>query len=60
MVDIARKTYEKNRVETLVDNDGTLLLNEKEIEEGLDHKTLQDITANHSDHRKRRHDLDNK
>ena len=60
MVDISRKKYEKNCVETLVDNDGTWWLNEKEIEEGLDHKNLRNITANHSDHRKRRHDLDNK
>ena len=41
MVDIIRKTYERNGIEILVDNDEILWLNEKHIEEGLDHKNLQ-------------------
>ena len=44
MVDINRKTYERNGIETIVDNDGVLSLNKKHIEEGLDHKDLQEIT----------------
>ena len=40
MVDISRKIYEKNGITTIVDNDGILLLNEKHIEEELDHKHL--------------------
>ena len=31
MVDISRKTYERNGIETIVDNDGILWLNEKHI-----------------------------
>ena len=37
MVDMSRKTYESNGIETIVNNDGILRLNEKHIE-GLDHK----------------------
>ena len=44
MVDIRRKTYETNGVETIVDNDGILWSNEKHLE-GLDHKSLQEITT---------------
>ena len=48
MVDISRKTYEINEVETIVDNDWILWLNEKRIERGLD---LQEITTKyHSGH----------
>ena len=36
MVDISTETY-KNGVETMKDNDGILWLNEKHIEEGLNH-----------------------
>ena len=46
MVDINRETYGRNGVETIVDNDGILWLNEKHIEEGLDHKDLREITIN--------------
>ena len=38
MVDISRKRYERNGIEARVFNDGILWLNEKHIEEGLDHK----------------------
>ena len=45
MVDIRRKTYERNGIETIVDNDWILWLNEKHIEEKLDHKNLREFTA---------------
>ena len=32
MVNISRKTYERNGIESVVDNDGILWLNEKHIE----------------------------
>ena len=35
---------ERNGMETIVDNDEILWLNEKHIE-GLDHKTLREITT---------------
>ena len=58
MVDINRKTYERNGIETIVDNDGVLSLNKKHIEEGLDHKDLQEITIKyHSDYREHRYEL---
>ena len=44
MVDISRKTYEKNGIETIVDNYEICWLNEEHIIEGLDHKNLQEIT----------------
>ena len=43
MVDISRKTYERNGIETIVDHDGILRLNEKHIEKSLDHKNLQEL-----------------
>ena len=61
LVDINRKTYERKGVETTVDNDGILWVNEKHIKEGLDHKNILEITIKyHSDHRTHRYDLDNK
>ena len=55
MVDISRKTYEINVMETKIDNDGVLQLNVKHIEEGLD---LRQIKTNYnSNHRKHRCDL---
>ena len=61
MVDISRKKNGKNGIEPVADNDGILWLNEKHIEEGLDHKNLQEITIKYySDHRKHRYELDNK
>ena len=57
MVDISRKTYEINGAETIIDNDGILWLNEKDIK-GLDHKKLQEITLKYlSDHRKHKHGM---
>ena len=36
----SRKMHEKNDIETIVDNDGTLSFNEKHIEKELYHKNL--------------------
>ena len=44
MVDICRKLYERNGIKTPVGNNEISLLNEKHVEEGLDHKSLQEIT----------------
>ena len=57
-VDISRKRYEKNSIETKADSDGILWLNEKYIEEGLNHKNLRGITIKYrSDHRNYRYEL---
>ena len=45
VVEISRKMYERNVIETIVQNDEILWLNEKHVEEGLDHKYLQEITT---------------
>ena len=58
MVNISREMSERNAIEAIVDNDGILRLNEKHIEEGLDHKHLWEIAIkHHSDHRKHRYEL---
>ena len=44
MVDISSKTYKRNCIETIVDNDEILWSNEKHIEKRLDHKNFQEIT----------------
>ena len=44
MVDISKNTYENNDIEVIVDGIGTLWLNEKHVEEKLDHKNLPVIT----------------
>ena len=41
MVEINRKTYERNDEETIVDNNTMFWLNEKYIEEELDHKNFK-------------------
>ena len=50
MIDVSRKTYERNGIETItiVDSDGILWLNEKHIEERLDHKSLREVTTKHN------------
>ena len=51
-----RETYEKDIIETIVDNYGILCLNRRHAEEGLYHKKLREITTKyHSDHRKHRY-----
>ena len=58
MVDIRQKTYEINGIKAIVDNYGILWLNEKHIEDGLDHKNLREITTKyHSDHRQHKYEL---
>ena len=42
-VDISRKTYRRNGIERIVDNDRILWLNEKHIEQRSDHKDLREI-----------------
>ena len=41
---ITKETHEKNGVEVIVDNNGTLWLNKMHIEKKLDHKNLPVIT----------------
>ena len=41
MVDIGRQTYERNSVETKLDGDKLIWLNEKYIEERLNHTLLK-------------------
>ena len=53
MVNINRKMYERNGIETIVDNDEILWLNEAQIKEVLDYKNLREITKN----RKHRNEL---
>ena len=58
MVDVRRKTYESNGIEKIVNNDEILWLNEKHIEEGLDHKNLREITTKYSsNYRKHRYEM---
>ena len=45
MLDISKKTYERNGIGEILQNDGTFCLNEKHIEEGLGHKSLREITT---------------
>ena len=44
MVNITKEAFENNDIEAIVDSVNTLWLNEKNIEEKLDHKTLPAIT----------------
>ena len=44
MIDISRKTYDKNDTEILVENDEILWLNEKHIVQRFYHKRLEEIT----------------
>ena len=58
MVHISTKTYEKNGIETMIDNDRILWLNQKHMEEELYHKKLREITIKYfSDNRKHRYEL---
>ena len=53
MVDISRKTYERNGIGTIKDNDAILRLNDEHIEEGLYHKKLRLITIKYHSHQKK-------
>ena len=58
MVDISRKTYERNGVETIVNSDGTLWLNKKHIKEGLDYRNLHVTNVKYySAYRKHRYEV---
>ena len=58
MICISRKTYERNGIETIIDNGGILWLNEAHAEEGIDHENLREIiTKYNSNHRKNRYEL---
>ena len=58
MICISRKTYERNGIETIIDNGGILWLNETHAEEGIDHENLREITTKYnSNHRKNRYEL---
>ena len=51
MVNISRERYERNGVETIVDSNAILLLNERLISDRLDHKNLRRTTGKYlSDH----------
>ena len=58
MVDISRKTYERNGVETIVDNDVILWFNEKYMEEELGDQNVRETAIKYtSNHRKHRYEL---
>ena len=57
MIGISRKIYQRSGVETVVDSDGILQLNEKHIGKGLHHKTWVSTVKYPSDHRKHRYEL---
>lgn len=48
MVNINSEACERNGIETIVDSDGIIWLNEKDAEEGLDHKSLPMVTREYS------------
>ena len=48
MINLSRETCERNGIETIVDNDGILPLNEKNIDGQLGHKNLQEITIKYN------------
>ena len=58
IVDTSKKKCERNCIETRVDNHGILWLNEKHIEEELNHKSLWEVTIKYyTDHRKHKYEL---
>ena len=58
MANTNRKTHERNGIESIAENDEILQLNEKYIEEGLNHKHLREITTKyHPGHKKHRYGL---
>ena len=58
MFDISRKRYGRTGVQTIVDSDGILSLNEKKIKGRFDHKKLQLTTVKYlSDHGKHKYEL---
>ena len=58
MVSINKETYENDNIETIVDGNNVLWLNEKHIEEKLGHKNLADITNKYDQmYKSHRHEL---
>ena len=58
MVEISKEKHERNVIETIVDKDRILWLDEEHKEEVLDHKNLRETTIkDHSDDRKHRYEL---
>ena len=58
---LAKKTYENNEIEVIVDCIGTLWLNEKHMEEKLGHRNLPVITNKYDQvYRKHRYELVNR
>ena len=58
MVNITKETYGNNGIEAIVDNVGNLWLNEKHIEEELDHKNLPVVTNEYDPvYKKHRYEL---
>ena len=57
MIGISRKLYQRNGVETVVDSDGILQVNEKNIGKGLHHKTWVSTVKYPSGHRKHRYEV---
>ena len=58
MVNITKKTLENNDIEVIVDTVNALWLNEKNIEEKLDHKNLPVATNKYDKiYKKRRYEL---
>ena len=61
MFNIDKETYENNDIEAIVDDKGSLWLNEKNIEEKLGHKNLPAITNEYDQvYKKSRYELVNK
>ena len=61
MFNIAKETLENNGIEVIVDSGNALWLNEKNIEEKLDHKNLAAISNKYGKiYKKWRHELVNK
>ena len=60
MFNINKETYKNNDIEAIVDDKGTLWMNEKNIEEKLGHKNLPAITSKFDQtYKKRRYELAN-
>ena len=58
MISISVEMYEKNGVEVIMDDNGTLWLNEKNIEVELEHQNLPVTTRKyHLDFRKHQNEL---
>ena len=58
LVDIGKETYKSNGIKVIVDDIGTLWLNEKHIEEKLGHKNLPVITNKYDPvYKKHRYEL---